>query len=131
MLCIKMPAEFGFFTRKDMAALVSALSPHIGKFVWYAIYKADAPHLAPLSVMRIVIHYKESATDSLSAEITERGDVYNPTFHGAQLGILFDWTKRLGYTEERIRERTNLFRDELITTVMTYDYINDSFVPVQ
>ena len=125
-----MPSDFGFITKSDMVALVSALSPHIGQIVCYAIYKADAPHLAPLSVLRVVVQYKDSG--SLSAEITETGDVYNPTFHGPLLSVLFEWTRRLGYKEERAIERTNLFRDELITTILTKEYhINDSLVPVQ
>jgi len=116
-----------FCTLSDVAALAASVSQRSGTQVSsYALYKVYAPHLAPLSVGRVVIHFDES---SGSAEITENGDVYNPTFYGALLGVLFDWTKRLQM--QRQLKRTNLFRDELIITVLNLAYIKASFVPVQ
>lgn len=122
----------GFCTLKDVAALVASVEPLMcgSSINCYALHKADAPHLAPLSVVQVVIQYNKHY--SLSAQITEIGDIYNPTFHGSLLGILVDWTRRMGYNGERVRERTNLFRNELINKVCWRDYhINDSFVPVQ
>ena len=119
---------------KDVVTLAALMEKHIG-CGHAALYKVDAPHLAPLSVVRIAINYKDptGAQCQLGAEITEKGDVYNPTFHGPLLSILFDWTRRFGYKRERIIERTNLFRDELISAVLfaTATHINDSLVPVQ
>lgn len=118
------------YTIEDVATLAKSVSRYGANVVSYVLYNL------PLSAVKVVIQCNDASGTGyqLSTEITENGDVYNSTFSGYLLVLLVEWARRLRYKDELLRQRvrTNLFKDELITTVMGDAYhIKDSFVPVQ
>jgi hypothetical protein len=64
----------------------------------------------------IYITYLDPQYGSLvqSAEITKKGEVYNPIMISKHLAGLFDWLNRMGYDSTRQNERTEIFKNELI-----------------
>ena len=64
----------------------------------------------------IYITYEDQKYGKLvqRAEITKKGEVYNPLMFTKHLVVLFDWLNRIGYDSKRQYERTEIFKNELI-----------------
>jgi hypothetical protein len=61
---------------------------------------------------------------TMSAEITNTGEVYNPIWFPKYLSYLFDWLLRIGTNQTRTISRTEAYKLELIQKFCIYEMRN-------
>ena len=71
-----------------------------------------------ITIVYVTYNHKQYGSISPRFNINEKGEVYDPYFHGKQLSVVFDWLNRVGYDKERQISRTETFKRELIAKTL-------------
>lgn len=104
--------------KNNIQYLVQALVPLLqGTVVHSLVYRSIHSHLGNGAIC-IVIEFNDTNNKrlALSADINSKGELYNPVFQPNMLSTLFDWINRLGYDKMRTIKRTEIYKDDLLTT---------------
>jgi len=67
------------------------------------------------TIVYVTYTHEKYGSISPRVKINEKGEIFDPYFHGQQLSIVFDWLNRIGYNMERQINRTEIYKRELIS----------------
>lgn len=96
--------------------LVEALTPILeGTITNSYVHKSLCNHLGQTAIC-IVIEFNDTNNNkcAFTADISSKGELYNPIFMPNMLSVVFDWINRLGYDKSRIISRTELYKMDIL-----------------